>query len=114
MPHIQSGRLRALAVTTARRMKALPQLPTVAEAGVPGFEATTWHGIVVSSSTPAALVSRINADAAKVLQLPDVRERFGALGAEVIGGTPDEFAAYIKKEIPKWTKVVKESGARAD
>jgi tripartite-type tricarboxylate transporter receptor subunit TctC len=114
MPHIQSGRLRALAVTTAKRMQALPQLPTVAEAGVPGFEATTWHGIVVASSTPPALVSRINADAVKVLQLPDVRERFAVLGAEIIGGTPDEFAGYIKKEIPKWTKVVKESGARAD
>ena len=114
MPHIQSGRLRALAVTTAKRMNALPQLPTVAEAGVPGFEATTWHGIVVSAATPPALVSRINADAAKVLQLPDVRDRFAVLGAEIIGGTPDEFAAYIKKELPKWTKVVKESGARAD
>jgi tripartite-type tricarboxylate transporter receptor subunit TctC len=95
-------------------MNALPQLPTVAEAGVPGFEATTWHGIVVTSATPPVLVSRINADAVKVLQLADVRERFAALGAEVIGGTPDAFAAYIKKEIPKWTKVVKESGARAD
>ena len=114
LPHIQSGRLRALAVTTAKRMNAMPQLPTVAEAGVPGFEATTWHGIVVSSSTPPALVARINADTAKVLQLPVVRERFSALGAEIIGGTPGEFAAYIKKEIPKWTKVVKESGARAD
>ena len=114
MPHIKSGRLRALAVTTARRMHAMPELPTVAEAGVPGFEATTWHGIVVSAATPRALVARINADAVKVLQAPDVRERFAGLGAEVIGGTPDEFAAYIKKEIPKWTQVVKESGARAD
>jgi tripartite-type tricarboxylate transporter receptor subunit TctC len=114
MPHIHSGRLRALAVTTAKRMQALPQLPTVAEAGVPGFEATTWHGIVAAAATPAALVTRINADAAKVLQLPDVRERFGVLGAEVIGGRPDEFAAYIKKEIPKWTQVVKDSGARAE
>jgi tripartite-type tricarboxylate transporter receptor subunit TctC len=114
MPHIKSGRLRALAVTTAKRMHAMPELPTVAEAGVPGFEATTWHGIVVSAATPRALVARINADAMKVLQTTDVRERFAVLGAEVIGGTPDEFTAYIKKEIPKWTRVVKDSGARAD
>jgi tripartite-type tricarboxylate transporter receptor subunit TctC len=114
LPHIKSGRLRALAVTTAKRMKAMSELPTVAEAGVPGFEATTWHGVVVSAATPPALVARINADTAKILQLPDVRERFAVLGAEIIGGTPDDFAAYIKKEIPKWTKVVRDSGARAD
>jgi tripartite-type tricarboxylate transporter receptor subunit TctC len=114
MPHIRSGRLRALAVTTARRMHAMPELPTVAEAGVPGFEATTWHGMVVSAATPPALIARLNADTAKILNAPDVRERFAALGAEVIGGTPDEFAAYIKKEIPKWTRVVRESGARAE
>ena len=114
VPHIKSGRLRALGVTTAARMKTMPELPTIAEAGVPGFEATTWHGIVMSSNTPAALVSRVNADTAKVLNLPDIRERFSALGGEIIGGTPDDFAAYIKKEIPKWTKVVRDSGARAD
>ncbi|MDB5811420.1 MAG: extra-cytoplasmic solute receptor BugT [Betaproteobacteria bacterium] len=114
VPHIKSGRLRALAVTTAKRMQAMPELPTVAEAGVPGFEATTWHGVVVSAATPQALVNRINADLAKVLQAPDVRERFTVLGAEVIGGSPEDFSAYIKKEIPKWTKVVKDSGARAD
>ena len=114
MPHIRSGRLHALAVTTARRMHAMPELPTVAEAGVPGFEATTWHGVVVSAATPPALVARLNGDTAKILNVPDVRERFAALGAEVIGGTPDEFAAYIKKEIPKWTRVVRDSGARAE
>ena len=114
VPHIRSGRLRALGVTTAARMKSMPELPTIAEAGVPGFEATTWHGIVMPANTPVVLVSRVNADVAKVLQMPDIRDRFAALGGEIIGGTPDEFAAYIKKEIPKWTKVVKDSGARAD
>ena len=114
VPHIKSGRLRALAVTTARRMSTMPELPTVAEAGVPGFEATTWHGIVMSASAPPALVARINTDTAKVLQSADVRERFIVLGAEIIGGTPQEFAAYIRQEIPKWTKVVRDSGARAD
>jgi tripartite-type tricarboxylate transporter receptor subunit TctC len=114
VPHIKSGRLRALGVTTAKRMKSMPELPTIAQAGVPGFEATTWHGIVVAASTPQTLVTRINADTAQVLQMPDVRERFAALGAEIIGGTPQEFAAYIRKEIPKWTKVIKASGARAD
>ena len=114
VPHIKSGRLRALAVTTAKRMTAMPELPTVAEAGVPGFEATTWHGIVMPAGAASSMVQRINADTAKVLQQRDVRERFAALGAEVIGGTPDQFGAYIKKEIPKWTKVVRDSGARAD
>jgi tripartite-type tricarboxylate transporter receptor subunit TctC len=114
MPHIKSGRVRALAVTTAQRMRALPELPTVAEAGVPGFEATTWHGIVVPTGTAPAVIERINADVARALHVPEVRERFEALGAEVIGGTPQEFAAYIEKEIPKWTQVVKDAGARAD
>jgi len=106
--------LRALAVTTAQRSATVPELPTVAEAGVPGFESITWHGVVVPAATPAPLVERLNRDIVAVLQMPDVRERLAALGAEVVGGTPSAFADYIAKEIPKWTKVVKDSGARAE
>lgn len=113
-PFIRSGRLRPLAVTTARRARANPELPTVAEAGVPGFEANTWHGIVAPSHTPAAIITRLNAEVNEVLRKPDVSQRIESLGGEIIGGTPQEFAAYIQREIPKWTKVVKASGARAD
>lgn len=112
--HLNRGKLRALAVTSTKRMSMLPQLPTVAEAGVPGFEATSWHGVVVSSRTPDALVSRLNADFAKVLQLSDLREKFSGLGMEILGGTPQEFAAYIREEIPKWAKLIKAANVRAE
>ena len=113
-PHLKSGRLRPLAVTTAKRSQSIPDLPTIAEAGVPGFEATSWHGIVVPAGTPQAVITRLNGEINKVLQAPDVRERLTAQGAEVIGGTPQQFADYIKAEIPKWAKVIRDSGARAD
>src|SRR4051812_30971151 len=114
IPYIKAGRLRALAVTTARRSASVPDLPTVAEAGVPGFEAITWHGVVVPAATPAALVERLNRDIVTALREGDLRERLESLGAEVAAGTPREFADYIAAEIPKWTKVVKDSGARAE
>ena len=114
IPYIRAGRLRALAVTTAKRSATVPDLPTVSEAGVPGFEAITWHGVVVPAATPATIVDQLNRDIVGVLQLPEVRDRFAALGAELAPGTPREFADYIAREIPKWAKVVKDSGARAD
>jgi tripartite-type tricarboxylate transporter receptor subunit TctC len=114
IPYIKAGRLRALAVTTARRSATVPELPTLSEAGVPGFEALTWHGVVVPSATPAPLIERLNRDIVKVLRLPDLRERLESLGAELATGTPRDFADYIAREIPKWEKVVKDSGARAE
>ncbi len=113
-PHIKSGRLRPLAVTTARRSATFPDLPTVAETGVKGFEATTWHGVVVTAGTPQAVIDRLNAEINKILKMPDMRERLRNQGAEIIGGTPQQFAAYIQAEIPKWAKVIKDSGATAD
>lgn len=113
-PHLQSGRLRPLAVTTAKRSPTFPDLPTVAEAGVPGFEAVTWHGVVVPAGTPQAVIGRLNAEINKILQTPDIRDRLTHQGAEIIGGTPQQFAAYIQAEIPKWAKVIRDSGARAD
>jgi tripartite-type tricarboxylate transporter receptor subunit TctC len=114
MPYIKAGRLRALAVTTAQRSPSLPELPTVAEAGVPGFESITWHGVVVPAATPPSLVATLNRQINAALREPDLRSRLEKLGAEVAGGSPEEFAAYIAREIPKWTKVVKASGARAE
>ena len=113
-PHIKSGKLRALAVTTAKRSRLMPELPTIAEAGVPGFEAMTWHGVLTTGGTPPAIVSKLSAEINRILQLPDVRERLGSLGAEIIGGTPREFAAHIKREIPKWAKVIKDAGVRLE
>jgi tripartite-type tricarboxylate transporter receptor subunit TctC len=113
-PYLQSNRLRPLAVSTAKRSRMMPQLPTVAEAGVPGFEATTWHGIVSTGGTPAAVINKLNAEINRILKLPDVNSTLTRQGAEVLGGTSQEFAAYVKAEIPKWTKVVKDSGARPD
>jgi tripartite-type tricarboxylate transporter receptor subunit TctC len=114
IPFIKAGKLRALAVTTARRSPSVPELPTVSEAGVPGFEAITWHGVVVPAATPAPRIERLNRDIVGVLALPDLRERLAALGAEVMAGSPAEFADYIASEIPKWAKVVRDSGARIE
>jgi tripartite-type tricarboxylate transporter receptor subunit TctC len=114
IPYIKAGRLRALAVTTARRSASVPELPTLSEAGVPGFEAITWHGVVVPAATPTPLVRRLNADIVKVLHIRDLRERLESLGAELAAGTPQDFAEYISHEIPKWAKVVKDSGAHAE
>jgi tripartite-type tricarboxylate transporter receptor subunit TctC len=114
IPYIKAGRLRALAVTTSQRSASAPELPTVSEAGVPGFEAITWHGVVVPAATPRPLVERLNADIVKVLRMRDLRERLESLGAELAPGTPQDFADYIAREIPKWAKVVKDSGARAE
>jgi tripartite-type tricarboxylate transporter receptor subunit TctC len=114
IPYMKAGRLRALAVTTAQRSPSVPELPTIAEAGLPGFEATTWHGIVVPAATSRAVIEKINADVNAALKEKDLSERLAGLGAEVLTGTPGDFADYIAREIPKWTKVVKDSGARAD
>ncbi len=107
VPYVKAGRLRALAVTTARRSPSVPELPTIGEAGLPGFEATTWHGVVVPAATPAPLVAHLNEELNAVLKEKDLLDRLAALGAEV---TTD----YIAREIPKWSKVVKDSGAKAE
>jgi tripartite-type tricarboxylate transporter receptor subunit TctC len=113
-PHARSGRVRGLAVTGAKRSPALPELPTIAEAGVPGYEATTWNGIVAPAAVPAAIVARLNAEINKALATPALREKFAAIGAEPAGGTPEQFAELIRTEYAKWGDVVKRSGAKVD
>jgi len=114
MQHIQSGKLRALGVTTGKRVNALKDLPTIAEAGVPGFEATTWHGVLTTGGTPPAIVNKLNAEINRALQMPEVRDKLAGLGAEIIGGTPKEFADHIAREIPKWAKVVKAANVQIE
>ena len=110
MPHVKSGRLRALAVTSAQRFAVLPELPTVAESGVPGYSAVGWFGLFAPAATPKELVAKISADANKVLTDPEVRQRMIAAGAEASPDTPDEFRAFVQSEMAKWTKLMKERG----
>src|SRR5687768_16053040 len=114
IPYVKQGRLRALAVNTAQRSPSMPDVQTVAEAALPELEATTSHGVLVPAAAPAALVQKLNQDINAVLKEKDLNERLAGLGAEVLTGTPRDFADYIAREIPKWTKVVRDSGARAD
>jgi tripartite-type tricarboxylate transporter receptor subunit TctC len=113
-PHAKSGRVRALAVSNARRSDALPEIPTMAEAGVTGYEATTWNGIVGPAGMPRAIVVKLNAELNKALATPLVRERFAALGAEPAIVTPEQFGQLIKAEYAKWGDVVRRSGAKID
>jgi tripartite-type tricarboxylate transporter receptor subunit TctC len=114
LPHVKDGKLRALAVTSLKRSRAMPELPTVDEVALPGFEANTWHGVVVPAGTPAAVVVRLNREIVAILHMPEVVERLSGQGAEALGSTPEEFAAYIKSETLKWAKVVRDSGAKAE
>jgi len=114
IPHIKTGRLRGLAVTTAARSGLVPQLPTVAEAGIPGYEAGSWYGIIAPAGTPRPVVARLNQEITAVLATPDFREQLMAAGADPAPNTPEQFAAYLKSEIAKWAKVIKLSGAKAE
>ena len=115
IPHVQSGKLRALAVTSARRSAALPELPTVAEAGLPGYAMVGWFGVLAPAGTPKEAVARLNGDILKALALPDVKERLAKLGSEPTDiRTPEQFGDYIKAEIAKWARVVKAAGMRID
>ena len=114
MPHIQSGRVRAIAVTMDKRVAALPDVPTIAESGVPGYSMSTWYGAVIQVKTPRDIVVRLNQEMLKALALPDVRDRMAGLGADVVGNTPEEAAALIKLEVDKYTKVANAARISAD
>lgn len=114
VPLIKSGKLRALAVTTPHRTPTLPDVPSIVQAGLPDVEILAWFGIVVPANTPRDIVARLHSEILKALRLPDVRERFLAMGAGPVGYAPEQFDAHLQKEIAKWARIVKDSGARAD
>lgn len=114
LPNIKAARVRALAVTTLQRSPLLPQLPTISEAGLRGFDISTWFGIFAPAGTPPDIVAKLHGEIVRVLHAPETRERLATLGAEPVGNKPDEFAAFIKTEIPKYAKIIKASGAKAD
>jgi tripartite-type tricarboxylate transporter receptor subunit TctC len=111
---VQSGRLKALAVTTAKRLATKPDVPTVAELGMPGYEVTTWGGVMAPANTPRPLIAKLNAEINRILKLPEVRERFAKAGAETVGSTPEEFRAYVVAETEKWAKVAKSANIRVE
>jgi tripartite-type tricarboxylate transporter receptor subunit TctC len=114
VPHIQSGRVRALAVTPLKRTAVFPDLATIDELGLKGFDATTWHGLVAPAKTPRDIVVRLHRATVEALNDPAVRKSLTDLGVDIVGNTPEEFAAYVKAEIPKWTAIVRASGATLD
>jgi tripartite-type tricarboxylate transporter receptor subunit TctC len=114
IPHVRAGRLRALGVTGAQRSAIAPDLPTVAEGGVPGYEAVQWYGMVAPAQTPKEIITRLHRDMAAILQMPDVKERFAADGGEPGGNTPEEFGRYIRSETEKWARVVKAAGIKPE
>ena len=114
LSQIRAGRLRAIAVSSATRARELPEVPTIAEAGYKGFEASTWYGLLAPARTPAPVIARLNAEVNRALKTPEVRERLAAEGGEALGGSPEQFASFLKAEHAKWGRVVKESGAKAE
>ena len=114
LPHLKSGKIRALAVTTAKRVSQLPNIPTMIEAGVPGFEITVWYGVLAPSGVPQPILKQLNAELVKTLKMPEIRARLEEQGAEPAPTTREEFAAFQKSEVAKWTKLVKGSGAMGE
>jgi tripartite-type tricarboxylate transporter receptor subunit TctC len=114
LPHVKSGKLRILGVASAQRLKQFPEIPTIAESGVPGYEATQWYGILAPAQTPKDLVARLNRDIVKALKEPTVAEKLASEGADPVGNSPEQFAAFIRSEIDLWGRVIRATGARAD
>ena len=112
--HVKSGRLRALAITSPKRSPALPDLPTVDEAGVPGYQVSVWFGVVAPAATPKDVVARLNAEINRILALPDVKERFVQSGIDIVGGTPEQFDKHIREQVATWGKVVKDANIKVD
>jgi len=113
-PLVKAGKLRPLAVIAPQRLAALPDVPTVAEAGLPGFEVTTWYGILAPAGTPRPMITRLNAELVKAMHSPEMRERLAGIGTDPVTNSPEEFAAYIQAEIRKWGDVIRKAGLKAD
>ena len=114
VPHIKAGRIKGIAVTTGKRSALMPELPTIAEAGLAGYEANNWYGLMVPANTPRAIINRLNAETVKVLNMPEVKTFLFNQGLDAAPSTPEEFGAYIRSERAKWAKIVKASGAKAE
>ena len=114
LPLINGGKLKALGVTTAKRLAPLPNVATVAESGVPGYEAVNWYGVFVPAGASKEIVAKLHNDIVRVLKQPDVKDRFAGEGGDIIADTPEQFAAFVNKEIPKWSKVVKDASVKVD
>jgi tripartite-type tricarboxylate transporter receptor subunit TctC len=114
LPLIQAGKLKALGVTTPKRLGPLPNVPTIAESGVAGYEAVNWYGVFMPAGVPKDIVAKVHNDVVRVLKQPDVKERFAGEGGEIVADTPEEFSAFVRKEIPKWSKVVKDAAVKVD
>jgi tripartite-type tricarboxylate transporter receptor subunit TctC len=114
LPHVRAGRVRALGVTSLKRSPAIPELPTISEAGVPGFEVTTWSGVVVPAGVPKPIIARLNAEINTALASQSAKERLAGSGYDLVGGTPEQFTELVSREIAKWADVVKRTGAKLD
>jgi tripartite-type tricarboxylate transporter receptor subunit TctC len=114
IPQIRAGRLRGLGVTTSRRSASAPELPTLAEAGVPGYEATQWYGLLAPAGTPPEIVKRLHAEMVQILRLPEVKSRLAGDGAEPVGDTPAQFGKFIQAEIVKWAQVARDAGIKPE
>jgi tripartite-type tricarboxylate transporter receptor subunit TctC len=112
LPHVKAGRLRALGVTSLKRSSVIPSIPTIAESGLPGYEANVWFGVFAPAGLSPAIVTRLNGEIVKIIKRPDIREGVSRLGGDLVGDSPEEFAAFLKVEISKWAVVIKESGAQ--
>ena len=114
LPQVRAGKLRAIGTTGEKRSAAAPELPSLGESGLPGYEVSVWYGMLAPVGTPLAIVTRLHAEISKIIQLPDIKERWATLGAEPLHNTPEQFAAFLKADLGKWAKVVRESGAKID
>lgn len=114
LPQVRAGKLRALGTTGAGRTPAAPELPPIGESGLPGYEVSVWYGMLASAGTPAAVINRLHSEISKIVQLPEIKERWAVLGAEPLYNTPEQFAAFLKADLGKWAKVVRDSGAKID
>jgi tripartite-type tricarboxylate transporter receptor subunit TctC len=114
LPHVKTGKLRALAVTSSKPTPLVPGVPSVAESGFPGYEMTSWWGVLAPAGTPQSIISRLNTELVRILQLPDVKENFATLGVDAVTSTPEEFGAFIKSEVGKYAKLIREIGLKAE
>jgi tripartite-type tricarboxylate transporter receptor subunit TctC len=114
LPHVRSGKLKALAVSSKDRTPLAPEVPTVDEAGVPGYDVGVWFGVLTVAGTPAPVVQRLNGEMVKILTSPEIKERFGKIGVEVVAGTPEQFSSFLRSEVARWAKVIQDAGIKAD